>query len=131
MAFYDIYNTRRVWKWVLVAVSIFLVGNFIYFSNNLVTDLSKQERDRMQIWANATKELATMSQIGAGIARAGSRQQAPIQHVSAKSGEPKGEEGFRNRESEVLQRFCDETGRILLTGGGAVKRESNRFHLLC
>lgn len=61
MAFYDIYHSRRVWKWVLVAVSLFLVGNFIYFSNNLVKDLSKQERDRMQIWADATKELATMS----------------------------------------------------------------------
>lgn len=61
MAFYDIYHSRRVWKWVLVAVSLFLVGNFIYFSNNLVKDLSEQERDRMQIWADATKELATMS----------------------------------------------------------------------
>lgn len=61
MAFYDIYHTRRVWKWVLVAVSIVLVGNFLYFSNNLVKDLSEQERDRMQIWADATKELATMS----------------------------------------------------------------------
>lgn len=61
MAFYDIYHTRRVWKWVLVAVSIVLVGNFLYFSNNLVKDLSKQERGRMQIWADATKELATMS----------------------------------------------------------------------
>lgn len=61
MAFYDIYHTRRVWKWVLVAVSIVLVGNFLYFSNNLVKDLSKQERNRMQIWADATKELATMS----------------------------------------------------------------------
>ncbi len=61
MAFYDIYNTRRVWKWALVIISIILVGNFLYFSNNLVKDLSKQERDRMQIWADATKELATMS----------------------------------------------------------------------
>ena len=61
MAFYDIYHSRRVWKWVLVAVSIVLVGNFLYFSNNLVKDLSEQERDRMQIWADATKELATMS----------------------------------------------------------------------
>jgi len=37
------------------------VGNFLYFSNNLVKDLSEQERDRMQIWADATKELATAS----------------------------------------------------------------------
>lgn len=61
MAFYDIYHSRRVWKWVLVVVSLLIVGNFLYFSNNLVKDLSEQERDRMQIWADATKELATAS----------------------------------------------------------------------
>ena len=61
MAFFDIYHARRIWKWVLVAVSILLVGNFLYFSNNLVKDLSKQERNRMQIWADATKELASAS----------------------------------------------------------------------
>jgi signal transduction histidine kinase len=37
------------------------VGYFLYFSNNLVKDLSEQERDRMQIWADATKELVSMS----------------------------------------------------------------------
>ena len=61
MTFYDIYHSRRVWKWTLVAVSLIIVGNFLYFSNNLVKDLSEQERGRMQIWADATKELATMS----------------------------------------------------------------------
>lgn len=50
-----------MWKWVLVVVSLLIVGNFLYFSNNLVKDLSEQERDRMQIWADATKELATAS----------------------------------------------------------------------
>lgn len=44
----------------LVAVSLILVVCFIYISNNLVKDLAQQERDRMEIWANATKELATM-----------------------------------------------------------------------
>lgn len=61
MAFHSIYDSRRVWKVALIAVSLLLVGNFVYFSNDLVTDLSEQERDRMQIWADATKELATMS----------------------------------------------------------------------
>lgn len=61
MIFRSIYDSRRVWKTTLVVVSLVLVGNFLYFSNNLVQDLSEQERDRMQIWADATKELATMS----------------------------------------------------------------------
>lgn len=61
---------------------------------------SKRERMRRKM----NKELATMSQIGAGIARAGSRQQAPIQHVSAKSGEPKGEEGFRKKQPSFARK---------------------------
>lgn len=61
MAFNDIYSSRRVLKWGLVIVSALLVGYFLYFSNNLVKDLSEQERDRMQIWADATKELVSMS----------------------------------------------------------------------
>ena len=61
MAFNDIYSSRRVLKWGLVIVSALLVGYFLYFSNNLVKDLSEQERNRMQIWADATKELVSMS----------------------------------------------------------------------
>ena len=61
MAIKDIYHSRRVLKWGMVTISVLLVGYFLYFSNNLVKDLSVQERNRMQIWADATKELATMS----------------------------------------------------------------------
>lgn len=61
MRFYNIYHSQRAWKWVVMTFSLAIVGIFIYFSNNLVTDLSKQERDRMQIWADATKELASAS----------------------------------------------------------------------
>lgn len=55
----NIYDSRRIWKMVLLAVSLILVAVFIYFSNNLVKDLAKQERERMQIWADATRELVT------------------------------------------------------------------------
>ena len=55
----NIYDSRRIWKIGLVAVSIVLVAAFIYISNRLAADLAKQERDRMEIWANATKELAS------------------------------------------------------------------------
>ena len=55
----SIYDSRRIWKMVLLAVSLILVAVFIYFSNNLVKDLAKQERERMQIWADATRELVT------------------------------------------------------------------------
>lgn len=56
----NIYDSRRIWKIALVAVSIILVAAFIYISNRLAADLAQQERDRMEIWANATKELTNM-----------------------------------------------------------------------
>ncbi len=55
----NIYDSRRIWKMVLLAVSLILVAVFIYFSNTLVKDLAKQERERMEIWADATRELTT------------------------------------------------------------------------
>ena len=55
----NIYDSRRIWKFVLLAMSLVLVAVFIYFSNSLVKDLAKQERERMQIWADATRELVT------------------------------------------------------------------------
>lgn len=55
----NIYDSRRIWKMVLLAVSLVLVGVFIYISNRLVKDLAMQERERMEIWADATRELTT------------------------------------------------------------------------
>jgi len=40
--------------------------------------------------------------------------------------EKEGEEGFRRRETEQIRRFGMEGGRVLITGGGAVKRSENR-----
>ena len=53
----NIYDSRRIYKMVFIVVSVVLVGIFLYISNNLVNDLAEQERSRMQIWANATREL--------------------------------------------------------------------------
>ena len=57
----SIYDSRRIWKMVFVAVSVILVALFLYISNRLVTDLAIQERERMEIWADATKQLASTS----------------------------------------------------------------------
>ena len=42
-----------------LAVSLVLVAFFLHISNNLVDDLADQERERMEIWANATKALTS------------------------------------------------------------------------
>lgn len=40
-----------------------------------------------------------------------------------------GEEGFRKRESKMLNELCQRTGIVLATGGGAIASEENRILL--
>ncbi len=55
----SIYDARKIWKAAFFVVALLLVGSFLYISNKLVEDLSQQERERMEIWADATKQLAS------------------------------------------------------------------------
>lgn len=55
----SIYESRRAWKWTVAAVSGLLVAAFLVISNRLVADLAAQERERMELWADATAQLAS------------------------------------------------------------------------
>lgn len=55
----NIYDIRRYGKIAFLVVAVIVVAIFLYFFNNLVKDLSQQERERMEIWADATKEMIT------------------------------------------------------------------------
>ncbi|MDE6377884.1 MAG: hypothetical protein K2K72_03975, partial [Duncaniella sp.] len=55
----NIYEIRRWGTVAFMMVSVIVVGVFLYFSDSLVKDLSAQERERMQVWADATKEIVT------------------------------------------------------------------------
>ncbi|MCI9284719.1 MAG: HAMP domain-containing histidine kinase [Muribaculaceae bacterium] len=57
----NIYDIRRYGIISFLVVSIVVVGIFLYYSDSLVKDLSSQERDRMQIWADATREIVNVS----------------------------------------------------------------------
>lgn len=54
----DIYMTRRRGAWALLLAAAAVVAFFIYFSASLVADLAQQERQRMELWADATRRLA-------------------------------------------------------------------------
>lgn len=56
----NIYDIRRYGTLVFLLIALAVVSIFLYFSNSLVKDLATQERARMQIWADATKEVATI-----------------------------------------------------------------------
>lgn len=53
----SIYDFRRYGKAALLITAAVMVALFLYISNGLVKDLSEQERDRMEIWADATKQI--------------------------------------------------------------------------
>lgn len=57
----NIYEIRRYGTIIFMVVSLAVVGVFLYFSDSLVKDLSEQERSRMQIWADATREIVKAS----------------------------------------------------------------------
>ncbi len=52
-----IFNVARYGKVVFLLTATIVVGVFIYVSTGLVRDLSTQERKRMEIWADATREI--------------------------------------------------------------------------
>lgn len=56
----NIYEIRRYGILIFLLIALGVVSVFLYFSNSLVRDLATQERSRMQIWADATKQVATI-----------------------------------------------------------------------
>lgn len=57
----DIYDIRRYGKLAFLIASAAVVALFLYFSDGLIRDLSAVERERMQLWADATKELVSVT----------------------------------------------------------------------
>ena len=55
------YFNSRIGKYIFFAVAVILVGGSLWVSNNLVRKLEQEERNKMEIWAAATSELATMT----------------------------------------------------------------------
>lgn len=58
------YDVRRYGKIAFFIAAIAVVAIFLRISSNIVRDLSAQERERMQIWADATQRLADPSATG-------------------------------------------------------------------
>lgn len=61
MSMANIYDTRRYGTMAFLVIAIALVSVFLYISNRIVQDLASQEHERMEIWADATKSIITMT----------------------------------------------------------------------
>ncbi len=57
---YSFYDRRRLGKLIFLLASVTAIIIFLIISNNLVKNLGAQERQRMEIWADATKRVAQM-----------------------------------------------------------------------
>lgn len=68
----DIYDKRRYGTMAFLAVAIALVAIFLYISNRIVRELASQERERMEIWADATKAIVAPETDNSDIALPGS-----------------------------------------------------------
>ncbi len=55
----NLYDIRRRGTVVFMLATVAVVAAFLWVSDRLVNDLSEQERARMQIWADATREIAS------------------------------------------------------------------------
>lgn len=53
----DLYILRRRGTLIFLIITVAVVGVFLWVSNSLVADLAAQERSRMQIWADATRQI--------------------------------------------------------------------------
>ena len=54
----NIYDMRRYGTVVFLLIAVGLAVLFLCISDNIVKKLAEQERQRMEIWADATREIA-------------------------------------------------------------------------
>ncbi|MDE6297184.1 MAG: ATP-binding protein [Muribaculaceae bacterium] len=55
---FSLYDRQRSGRMIMIAISAIAVIVFLLVSNNLVKELAQQERERMNIWAQATERIA-------------------------------------------------------------------------
>ena len=60
----NIYDIRRRGIIGFLVMSVVVVALFLFYSDSLVKDLGRQERARMQVWADATREIVSVGTDG-------------------------------------------------------------------
>lgn len=56
----DIYLRKKRWKLFLFAAAIFIIAGSLYYTNILVTEIRKDERRNIEIWADAIHQKADL-----------------------------------------------------------------------
>ncbi|HEX2615996.1 MAG TPA: HAMP domain-containing sensor histidine kinase [Flavobacteriales bacterium] len=56
----DLYSRKQRWKLVLAAVAMLIVGASLYYSSRIVKKIREEERQRVQLWAQAVQNRAQL-----------------------------------------------------------------------
>jgi hypothetical protein len=59
----NIYTQKQRWKFLLLAAALLIGAASLWYTNKLVKNLSEEERKKIQLWAEATKKLADISDV--------------------------------------------------------------------
>lgn len=51
------YSLKNILQWIFLTLSVLLIALFLFFSNRLVQSLANEERAKMEIWADAYRQL--------------------------------------------------------------------------
>lgn len=63
----NIYTKKQRWKLLLLIAAILIGALSLWYTNRLVKRLSEEERKKVELWAQGTRELATMTDDGGPI----------------------------------------------------------------
>lgn len=56
--YYEVsYSLKNILQWIFLTLSVLLIALFLFFSNRLVQSLANEERAKMEIWADAYRQL--------------------------------------------------------------------------
>ena len=62
MVSFDIYSVKQRWKLLIFIASVFIGSGSLLYTNKLVNDLAREERKKIELWAEATRLIAVTSQ---------------------------------------------------------------------
>ncbi|MFM2135294.1 MAG: hypothetical protein RL021_694 [Bacteroidota bacterium] len=63
----NIYTQKQRWKLLLLLAALLIGAASLWYTNKLVNRLSEEEHKKIQLWAEATRRLADISEINADI----------------------------------------------------------------
>ena len=56
----NIYAKKRRWKWILFGIAVIIVAASLWYTQLLVRDIAREERNNIQIWADAIHQKAEL-----------------------------------------------------------------------